>query len=64
MMYFRAFSVTIPDSLMGWTVSSHSTDNEMDSWRALPTNPELVTEARTRTLARLTPNLRLTTLAN
>lgn len=30
-------SVIIPDSLIEWTVSPHSTDNEMDSWKALPT---------------------------
>lgn len=61
---FPCILVTFPDSPTSWACSPHSTESDMASRRALPPNPELVTKARTRTLANLTSNLRLTALAN
>lgn len=56
------FSVTFADSPVRWAFSPHFTDNEMESWSILPLNPELDTKARTRSLALLTPCLRLNCL--
>lgn len=56
------FSVTFADSPERWAFPPHFTDNEMESRSILPLNPELDTKARTRTLALLTPCLRLNRL--